>query len=336
MADAGLDVAVIGATGAVGRDLIVALERSPLPVARWILVSSATKNHTSVEVGGRSVPVLPGAADSVPEKVLDEADLVFFATPAPTTRTLAPRVLEAGIAAIDIGAAMADHGPIVVPLAGIFDEERFHAHRIACSPSAPAVLAAAVLGPLSPFGVTRAQATVLLPAGIVGTAGPEELSRQVVALFNSSDPPRKMFPRGLAFDVLGAVGQPEHDWTGAERRVSTELAALLRIPPDRLPFTLLLVPTMAGVSMNLQVHLHGEVDAERVRGVLDAVPLLRVGDPVASPLQVTGTATAHVGRIRDDPSGSGVHLWAVADNLRFCASANAVSIALHLWREDLL
>ena len=337
MAETGLDVAIIGATGAVGADLVEALGRSSLPVARWILVASAHKNHSRVTVRDQEILVLPCPDDAVPQVVLDDADLVIFAAPSSVTRKLAPAVQEAGIAIIDVGGALVDRGSLAVPLAGVpVDEERFHDQRVVCSPSAPTVLAAAVLRPLTALGLVRAQVTALLPAGVVGRAGAEELSRQVVSLFNSADPPRKVFPDGLAFDVVNALGTPVDDWTGAERRVSAELAALLRIPPARLPVTLVLIPTFAGLSMGIHAQLTGERGAEQVRGALAALPTITLADPMTSPKESVGSAVAHVGRVRDDPGGLGVHLWAVADNLRFCASANVVGIAMQLWRNDLL
>ncbi len=337
MAENGLDIAIIGATGAAGSDIITALERSSLPVARWILVASATKAHLSVDIKGRSVPVLPGPPHRLPQVVLDEADLIIMATPAAVTRTLAPAAIEAGIAIIDMSGALSDQGPMAVPLAGIsINDEGFQAARVVCSPSAPTVLAATVLRPLAALGLVRANMVCLLPAGMVGQAGAEELSRQVVALFNSADPPRNLFPTGLAFDILGAVGEPADDWTGAERRVSAELGGLLRLPPPRLPVTLTMAPTFSGISIAFHVQLQGDASAAQVRSALEAMPMVRLEDPVTSPKDAMGTAVAHVGRLRDDPGGAGVHLWAVADNLRYCASANAVALALHLWRNDLL
>lgn len=337
MAEVGLDIAIIGATGAVGTDLIEALQRSSLPVARWILVGSTTRVHQPVDVGGTRVTVLPGPADALPEAVLDDADLVIFATPAAVTRVLAPAVIEAGIAVIDVGGALLDQGVLAVPLAGVaVDAETFADRRVVCSPSAPAVLAATILRPLTVLGLGRARIMALLPAGVFGRPGSEELSRQVVSLFNSSDPPRSVFPDGLAFDIQGALGTPSDDWTGAERRLSLELGALLRLPPPRLPASLVLVPTFAGVSLSMVLDLAPGIGAEQVRSALDALPMVSVRDPVVSPLNTIGSASAHVGRIRNDPDGGSVHLWASADNLRFGASANVLAIASQLWRDNLL
>jgi aspartate-semialdehyde dehydrogenase len=337
MADSGLDIAIIGATGAVGADLIEAFERSSIDVARFIPVASATRVHPPVDVGGARYTVLPVTGDTLPEKVLDEADLVVFATPASVTRTLAPAVIEAGIAIIDVGGALLDQGVIAVPLAGVaVDGDLFTDRRVACSPSGPAVLAATVLRPLKALGMARAQMTVMMPAGGFGRGGAEELSRQVVALFNGADPPRSLFPDGLAFDLIAALGTPTDDWTGAERRLSAEIAALLRIAPTALPASIVVLPTFAGVSISAVVRLQPGVGAEQVRAALDAIPTITIQDPVVSPQNTIGTATAHVGRIRDDPGGEGVHLWASADNLRFGASANVLAIASQLWRENLL
>ncbi len=227
MAESGLDIAIIGATGAVGSDLLEAFERSSLEVARFIPVASPTKPHQAIEALGKRFPVHATTKDGLPEVVLEEADLVVFATPAAVTRSLAPAVVEAGIAVIDVGGALLDMGVLAVPLAGVaIDPDTFTDRRVACSPSGPAVLAATVLQPLRSLGLTRAQITALLPAGVFGQAGAQELSRQVVALFNSADPPRTLFPDGLAFDVMAALGTPTDDWTGAELDEKDVLAVL--------------------------------------------------------------------------------------------------------------
>ena len=79
-----------------------------------------------------------------------------------------------------------------------------------------------------------------------------------------------------------------------------------------------------------------ERGAEQVRSALAALPTLTLADPMTSPKESVGSSMAYVGRVRDDPAGLGVHMWAVADNLRFCASANVVAIALQMWKNDLL
>jgi len=337
MAEVGLEIAVVGATGSVGTDLVEAFELSPIPVARWLFVASATRVHQPIEAGGKRVKVLASSDDGLPEAVLEEADLVIFATPAEVTRKLAPAVVEAGIAIIEVGGSLLDQGVLAVPLAGVaVDPETYSDRRVVCSPSAPGVIAAAVLRPLTALGLQRAQLTTLLPAGVAGRSGAEELSRQVVALFNSSDPPRSVFPDGLAFDLIGSLGAPTDDWTGAERRLSLELAALLRLPPPHLPATLIMVPTFTGVAMSIVARLGAGIGADQVRGALEALPTVSVADPPTSPLSSVGRTTVNVGRIRDDPAGEGVHMWVTADNLRFGASANVLAIASQLWRQNLL
>jgi aspartate-semialdehyde dehydrogenase len=175
----------------------------------------------------------------------------------------------------------------------------------------------------------------MLSAGLAGREGVEELSRQVVALLSGQEPPRKVFPQGLAFDLQARVGEGQGGWSGPEQRVAAELGLLYDRPASQYALGLVLLPLFAGLAASLHLVFEEgeEVDVARATDLLGQGRLLRLGDPLPGPRRVAGKASATVGRLRADPSGQGLHLWVVGDNLRFAATAQAIGVVTALWKE---
>ena len=332
----GISVAIVGATGAVGKDLLDALPDAGIPLREVRLIGSRTSSEATMEFGGQSVPVHPIADDLSASALLENVDLVFFATPAEVTRAQAPLVADAGIATIDIGAAMAGHAPIVVPAVDTEPLQAFFETRLVCSPSAPSVILSTVLGPLIRMGASGCRGTALLPAGIVGKAGVEELSQQVIALFSGGEPPRVVFPSGLAFDLNAQVGPVREGWTSVERRMALETAAVVHLSPNQLAMTAVMVPMFAGIGLSLFIELDPLPPLADIEHFLSEADQIRLGDPIPGPRRVAGRPQVFVGRLRADPQQQGIHLFATADNLRAGATGNALQIAKLLWEDGML
>ncbi len=332
----GLTVAVVGATGAVGRDLLTVLERANLPVAAFRLFASPASNGEIVEVRGRAhrVQALP-TADGLPA-VFEGVDLVFLAATANVARGLIPVLQDEDIPVIDIGGTQADKSPLMVPGVSIEPVADFPDTRVMCSPSAPAVVLSTVLSQLAIRGAINVRGTILMSASSAGKAGAEELSGQVVSLFNGKTPPRVVFPQGLAFDVSSQLGDDVEGWTTVERRIAVEVADLLSWRPEQALMSVILAPMFAGVAADLTIEFDHGVDLEAVRQLLSDTPGVRVGDPVPGPRRVAGDSSIYAGRLRLDPDNTRVHMWVAADNLRVGASANALAIATALWSEGYL
>lgn len=339
----GLNIAIIGATGAVGGDLLAALPKSALPLRELRLFASPASVGRVVEHGDRVHRVQALGEDIGSTTMLEGVDLAFLALPSEAARFVGPILAERGIMVVDIGGSLADRGPLVVPAVGADSLQEAARERVVCSPSAPGVLLATVLGALREFAPVGAQGTVLLSAGAAGRAGVDELSGQVVAMFNQKEPPRRVFPNGLAFDLLpgpGAVRPPDDPlagWTDAEVRLASEVAAVVDLPAPRLAFSLMTAPFFSGLVASLQIELEHEANMDELRAALGSARGLNLADPVPGPRRVVGRSALFVGRLRNDPSGSGgLHLLAVGDNLRFGASNNAIAIATALWEGGLL
>jgi len=336
-AQAALNVVVIGASGAVGKDLLAAMDKVAFPVGRVLGVVS--RRSAELELSARGAPIEVITLDNRRAFVgaLSTADLVFCATPAALTRELAPLVVEQGPALIDIGAALFDQSAPFLPGLGM-DLARFDHLRVASTPCAPVAALATLLSPLRALGLSHARGTMMLSAGLYGRAALDELSAQVVALFGGGSPPRKVFPGGLAFDLVDPPGDEEggEDWSAPERTLAEQTAALVQLERSAVGVTITMAPIFAGLALSLHLRVSEGTRPDELLRALEAAEGVRVGDPVPSPRRLPGRSGLYVGRLRADPAGDGYHVWATADNLRFGATAPAVGAATTLWREGRL
>jgi aspartate-semialdehyde dehydrogenase len=332
----GLQIAVVGATGAVGQDLLEALSASDLPLGGIRPIASRTTRRLEVEIRGRNQRVLLMPESLADSPHIEGVDLVIFATPPEVTRQHAPAIAEEGIATIDIGGSLPGLAPLCVPAVSDEALEIFSQTRLISSPSAPAVALASVMGPLMTLGADAVRGTVMLSASAAGRAGIDELGKQVLALYSSGEPPRAVFPSGLAFDLISQVGELQEGWTSTERRIALEVAAITGLAPQSIGLTVAMVPLFAGAALSVFVQIDPLPREEELLHFLSDSDALRIGDPVPGPRRLVGRPTIHVGRLRPDPLGAGVHLWAAMDNIRAGAVENTLQIARLLWREGML
>jgi aspartate-semialdehyde dehydrogenase len=340
MTERKLRIGVAGATGAVGREILGLLADSQLPVGELVpMASPACTSHT-VEWRGDNLRV-----ENQHQELLSTCDLVFVATPAAAAGEALTAIMDEGIPCIDLSGtlAAAPGVPVVVPAANRMDLQQFREQQAVASPRPDVVCLTTLLAPLRVHsGDLRCRGTVMHSAASHGRAGIEELSNQVVSLFNSRTPQRKVFEQGLAFDLVPALGRVgELGWTDHELRCSARSAAILGLPPDRIACTSVLGPWFNGICLDLRIEADVALDAALVARVLAEAPGVSVaagaaGRELPRPRAADGLLSIQVGRLRDDPGGGAVHLWAVADELRLGAAGNAVSLLAALLEDDLI
>jgi len=336
VSDRKLRVGVAGATGAVGRQLLDQLAEAGLPVGQVVPMASTACTVAQLEVGGRSVRV----ENCIPEQIRT-LDLLFCAVPAKAAGPAIQAAREAGVPVIDLSGTLGPRQgvPSVVPAVSRRALQDFRELPAVASPRPDVVALASLLAPIREDAAELwCRGVVLHSAAAFGRQGVEELSDQVVSLFNSRAPARKVFAQGLAFDVLPALGEPDlAGWTADERRCAAASAALLDVAPSALAVTSAVGPWFNGLCLALHVEVEPALSAEACREMLSGAPGLAVvaARALPHPRGVDGSDRLHVGRIREDPAGRGVHLWAAADELRLGA-ANAVSILAALVEDDLL
>ncbi len=333
-------IGVAGATGAVGSEIVKLLQIADLPVGAVVpMASPGCKTH-AVDVAGSSVRV-----ENLLPEVVATCDLVFVAVPPTVAGPAIEAALDDGVPVIDLSGSLGpDRGvPAVVPVANRMALEDFREQLAVTSPRPEVVALATLLAPLRAHAADlRCRGVLMHSASVAGRAGIEELSNQVVSLFNSRTPRRAVFEHGLAFDVIPAIGElGDTGWSDHELRTVGQLARLLRLPPPRLAFTSVVGPWFNGICLSLTVETDAGLNADQVADILEQAPNVELTRSrhlrdLPAPRRTDGELALMVGRLRDDPSGGGVHVWAAADELRFGAAGNAVAILAALIEDDLL
>lgn len=339
MSHRNLRIGVAGATGVVGRQVVELLQEAELPIGEIVPMASAACTVNHLEIAGRPVRV----ENLLPEHIRT-CDVLICAVPSKAAGVALRAAREVGVPAVDLSGTLGPRQGVswVVPAVSRVALQGFREVLAVASPRPDVVALTSLLAPLlAGGGSARVRGLVLHSASAFGRQGVEELSHQVVSLFNSRSPARKAFPQGLAFDVVPAVGEPGAEgWTTDERRCAEQSAALLELPAGHLAVSSVVGPWFNGLCLALQVELTPALGAEACRQRLASAPGIVLAGAAARdlphPRGVDGSTDLHVGRLRDDPDGRSVHLWAVADELRFGAAGNAVAILAALIEDGLL
>lgn len=334
MSKDGLRVGVAGATGALGKEIIAVLEASPWRPGTLVPLASARSTVPFVEWQGGQV-----AVDELGQEDLGALDALFVALPRAVGRDLVERAAQAGVRVVDVsGSHLEDLSfPLVLPWLGLDKLAAPRSRDVAATPSAAGTLVGSVVGAIARgFDLGGVSATVMLPASALGRDAIEELSRQVVALFNGSPPPRKVFPQGLAFDLLPLIGEVgATGWSSDEVRVAAEIG---RLTQTRADITLIAAPLFSGIAANIRIELDQDVLVEDVVDKLEEglIKVTTVSDPrkLPRPRKLEGERQIHVARVRRSLDGRAIELWATCDNLRVGAVAAVGVMAALLDRDD--
>jgi aspartate-semialdehyde dehydrogenase len=313
-------IALVGATGAVGAEILSVLNSAPWRPATVAPFARASTKIPFVQYGDEQLSV-----EDTDLARLGDFDLVIVATPAVAARELTRALAQQGVMVVDCSgvSSLEDEAPMVIPWVNPEALENIGPRDVISVPGPSASLLASVAAPLRRAGLLASlSATVMVPASFWGRDGLDELSRQVVALFNSGTPPRKIFPAGLAFDLLPEVGQRlESGVTVVELLAQTQLKRLLNEEVES-SVSLVGVPLFSGVSAHIEITTPVGASIGQVARVLeDGGVVVTDGEPgpsSATPRKVEGQPFVHVSRIRCE--GNRLQLWATMDNLRAAAT----------------
>ncbi len=325
-----LVVAVVGATGVVGREFLLILEERQFPVSEVRLYASGRSAGEALLFRGREVVV-----QNLAQADFKGVDLVLSSPGAAVSREFAPRAVAAGAVVVDNSSAfrMEPDVPLVVPEV---NPEAARRHRgIIANPNCSTIQLVVVLWPIHrAFGLRRVVVSTYQAVSGAGHKAMEELMSQCVALLNQRPVRIEKFPHQIAFNVLPHIDVFEEDGsTREEAKVVRESRKIMGLPDLRIVVTAVRVPVMNGHSEAVYVETERPCSPQAVREVLAAAPGLVVYDDPAEaaypmPLLASGRDEVFVGRIRRDASvENGVALWVCADNLRKGAALNAVQIA---------
>lgn len=330
-------VAVVGATGMVGAELVEALAARRFPV-------EALKLFASLNTAGEKVPFLDDEVrvEPITADYGRGLDIVFFAAHPMISRDLAENAVKEGAMVIDSSRAFRDAPgvPMVAPelnpedLAGVRT-----GRRIVVNPSAAAVAAGLVAGPLHRrWGLRRLVAVTIYGSASSGRAGLAEHQNQTIGMFNQEELSCQIFGRQSAFNLFPRVGEFVGDATEAEADLESDLPRLLKAE-IKVAATAAQAPYFCGTGAALNLEFEKEPSAEEAREILRGAPAVAVlddpaGDEYPDTVESMSRPEVLVGRIRKDPSHDrGLQLWVSADNLRKGSAVNMVQIAEELIKD---
>ncbi len=333
MSSEGYIVAVAGATGVVGRELIKILEERKFPVERLILLASERSVGKQSSFRGEEIEVELLADDS-----FEGVDIAFFSAGAERSRQFAPKAVEAGAVVIDNSSEfrMRPDVPLVVPEV---NPEAINTHNgMIANPNCSTIQMVVVLKPIHDAAkVERVVVASYQSVSGTGQKAVEELEQQVRTLLKFEKPTSHVYPHQIAFNVLPHIDSfHESGYTEEEMKIINETKKIMGDDSIRVTVTAARVPVFYGHSESVNLETAYKLTAEQCREILSRAPgVMVVDDPPSNsyPLAIdaAGKDLVFVGRIREDPSiANGLDLWIVADNLRKGAALNAVQIAEHL------
>jgi aspartate-semialdehyde dehydrogenase len=334
----GLRVAVVGATGAVGQNLLQLLRTRGFPAGEVVPFASA--RSAGRELAGLEVRALEEG------DAIQGFDLALFSAGGSVSGEWAPKFVQAGAVVVDNSSCwrMNEEVPLVV---AEVNPEALDDHRgIVANPNCTIMQAALPLKALhEAAGLERVILSSYQSVSGTGLKAVEELKEQAHAVLHGTEPPAPaIYPHQIAFNVLPQVESFKDDdpYTTEERKVIAESRKILGLPELRITATCARVPVLNCHSEALNVELARDVSPDEAREIFAAAPNLVVEDDPAGgryPLavEVSGRDEVFVGRIRRDESNPNtLNLWVVGDNLRKGAATNAVQVAEELHRRGLI
>ena len=332
-------VGIVGATGAVGQELLRLLEERNFPIGTLRLFASARSVGKTVEFKGRPFPI-----EEARPGVFGNVDVAFFAAGGPVTRALAPDAVKAGCLVIDKSSAlrMDPNVPLVIPE---INPEALRTHKgIIANPNCSTAVALMGLWPLHKrFGLKRFIAASYQSVTGAGAEGERELEAQVAAHVRGVPLVKKVFPYQIAFNVIPQVDTFGADgYTGEESKIMMESRKIMGLPNLPVSATCVRVPVVRAHSVAINAEFERPVSVAEAREAVAAFPGAKLVDDTArgeypTPLDFSRKVKCGVGRIRlDSALTNGLAFWVSGDNLWKGAALNAVQVAELMVQERLL
>jgi aspartate-semialdehyde dehydrogenase len=328
-------VAVVGATGAVGREMMRVLEQRRFPVKKLVALASKRSAGHKLAFGGGEVTV-----EELTAKSFDGVQIALFSAGASVSREMAPAAAAAGAVVIDNSSAwrMDPRVPLIVPEVNM-DAAEERPKGIIANPNCSTIQMMVALKPLHDAArIARIIVSTYQATSGKGHAAVEELMAQTRAALEGKKPEAKVFPGQMAFNVLCDWKAGEADYSEEEWKMVNETRKILGDETIGVSPTTVRVPVVNGHSESVHVQFHRPMRADEAKRLLKNAPgVVLMDDGYApgkhpQPAHASGTDAVYVGRVRDDLAVPGaVDLFIVSDNLRKGAALNAVQIAEQLF-----
>jgi len=335
------DVAVVGATGAVGETMLSILAERKFPVRNVYAVASERSAGKSVAFGNRELVV-----EDLAEFDFGKVQVGLFSPGASVSAVYAPKAAAAGCVVVDNTSQFRydDDIPLVVPEVNPEAIAQYRNRGIIANPNCSTIQMLVALKPIyDAVGIERINVATYQAVSGTGKEAIEELAHQTAALLNGKPVECKVYPKQIAFNVLPHIDAfMDNGYTKEEMKMVWETRKIFGDDSIMVNPTTVRVPVFYGHSEAVHIETREKISAERAREMLTGAPgvtVLDLREPGGYPTAVTessGRDGVFVGRIRDDISHPrGLNMWVVSDNVRKGAALNTIQIAEVLIRDYL-
>ncbi len=331
MSDKEINVAILGATGAVGETIVEILVERNFPVKKLFLLASERSAGKRINFKDSYIKV-----EDVTKFDWSQVDIALFSAGGSVSAEYAPIATAAGCIVIDNTSHFRydNDVPLIVPEVNAEDLQQYHKRKIIANPNCSTIQMVVALKPIyDAVGITRINVATYQSVSGAGQSGILELANQTAEILNSHDAVAKRFSKQIAFNVLPHIDEfLENGYTKEEMKMVWETQKIFNNPNIKVNPTAVRVPVFYGHSEAVHIETERKITADEVKKLLRKAPgVILIDKNNDYPTAVTNAATkdaVFVGRVREDVSHSnGINLWVVADNIRKGAALNAVQIA---------
>ncbi len=323
-------VAVLGATGAVGQEMINALEERNFPVGKLIPLASARSVGKTLKFKGEDVKI-----ELACDEAFEGVDIVLGAAENDIAEKFAPAIVKAGAVFVDNSSAfrLNPDVPLVVP--EVNPEDVKWNKGIISNPNCSTIITVTAVNALNSIAPIKAMtASTYQAVSGAGAAGPVELMNEVEALSKGETYEPKVFSHQIAYNLIPQIGGEQFEgYTSEEMKMQNEGRKIMHLPELKVSCTCVRVPVVRSHSISVSLHFDKPVSVEAAREVLAKAPGVKLVDDLAAkqypmPLETSGQDLVFVGRIRPDLTDeNGLCLWCCGDQVRKGAAVNCIQIA---------
>ena len=327
------NIAVLGATGAVGQEMLNILAEYDIPVNELLPLASARSAGSTVKFKGEDVVIREASDDA-----FKGMDFVLGAVEKDQSKQFAPAIVRSGAVYIDNSSAfrMDPEVPLVVP--EINGEDARANHGIISNPNCSTIITAMAIGGIAALSPIRTMIACTYQAvSGAGQAGLAELENQMKALAEGKPLERKVFPHQIALNVIPFIGSlTDNDYTDEEMKMQNEGRKILHLPDLKVTCACVRVPVMRSHSIAVTLRTERKISVAEANEAIRNFPGCRLiedyeGRIYPTPLDTSGQDLVWVGRVREDLTDeNGLTLWCCGDQIRKGAASNAVQILLKL------
>ena len=323
-------VAILGATGAVGQEMMKVLAERNFPVGKLILLASARSAGQKLTFKGEEITIQEAC-----DEAFEGVDIVLGAAENDIAKRFAPAIVKAGAVFVDNSSAfrMDPNVPLIVPEVNAGDVKNHNG--IISNPNCSTIITVTAVNALNSIAPIKAMnASTYQAVSGAGAGGPIELMNEVEALREGKTYEPKIFPYQIAYNLIPQIGGESFEgYTSEEMKMQNEGRKIMHLPELNVSCTCIRVPVVRSHSISVTCLFDTPVSVEQAREVIAKAPGCRLVDDLANkqypmPLDTSDQDLVFVGRIRRDLTNpNGLCLWCCGDQVRKGAATNAIQIA---------